>query len=316
MLGVGAVAGCTGAGIALAIAVPEIGAPALALLLGAAVRPLMPLDATSQRLVRLTSKRVLQWAIVCLGGTFGLGTVVEIGGASLPLMLGTLGAALIFAAVFGRVLRVGSTLTTLIGVGTAICGASAIGAVSGVVEATEAEIAYSIATIFVFNIVAVVAYPAIGHAVSLSQHAFGLWTGTAVNDTSSVVAAASAYGHAATNVAVVTKLARTTMIVPIVLVLAARRAATNRAMRVGAALPWFLLWFLSASALRTAGLVPSEASGVLTHAAAFLITVALAAVGLSASVGTIRRTGFRPLVLGACVWAVVATGGLLLQRAL
>lgn len=183
------------------------------------------------------------------------------------------------------------------------------------VDATEAEIAYAIATIFIFNVVAVVLYPGIGHALSLSQHAFGLWAGTAVNDTSSVVAAATTYGHTAAGVAVVTKLARTTMIVPIVLVLAARRAGTNPGAR-GGAIPWFLLWFLAASTLRTTGLVPTQASGALTQAAAILIAIALAAVGLSTSPSAIRRTGVRPLLLGACVWAVVAVGGLLLQRAL
>src|SRR5581483_7492555 len=110
---------------------------------------------------------------------------------TLPLMLGTLALALLVVYPVGRALGVSWNLNTLVGVGTAICGASAIGAVSGVIEATEAEIAYSISTIFVFNVVAVVLYPGIGHLLGLSQHSFGLWAGTAVNDTSSVVAAAS-----------------------------------------------------------------------------------------------------------------------------
>jgi len=200
------------------------------------------------------SQTVLKCAVVLLGATFGLAQVAHIGRTSLPLMLGTLVVALVAAWLVGRALGVGGNLQTLVGVGTAICGASAIGAVSGVIGAAESEIAYAISTIFVFNVVAVVLYPALGHLLSLSQHGFGLWAGTAINDTSSVVAAAYTYGHTAGNVAVVTKLARTTMIIPIVLGLAAMHAR-----RPGSAqrplwrlVPAFLIWFLLASALNTA----------------------------------------------------------------
>lgn len=294
-----------------------MGAPAFALVLGAAARPLVTFDAPAQRVVRFASKRVLQVAIVLLGGTFGLGRVVRIGGSTAPLMLGTLVIALVAAAVLGRVLRIPGRLTTLVGVGTAICGASAIGAVSGVVEASEAEIAYAISTIFVFNVVAVLTYPLIGHALSLSQHAFGVWAGTAVNDTSSVVAAAYTYGHAAGSVAVVTKLARTTMIVPVALGLAALRARSaggvSRA-SLRRALPLFLLWFLAASAVNTAGLVPAGLSHALGGAATVLIAVALAAIGMSTSPGRLRRAGVRPLLLGALLWAIVGVTGLALQH--
>jgi len=185
---------------------------------------------------------VLKCAVVLLGATFGLAQIGHIGRSSLPLMLGTLVIALAAAWLVGRALGVGSNLQTLVGVGTAICGASAIGAVSGVIGAAESEIAYAISTIFVFNVVAVVLYPALGHLLSLSQHTFGLWAGTAINDTSSVVAAAYTYGHSAGGVAVVTKLARTTMIIPIVLGLAAvhaRRATSERRplWRVGSSVP-------------------------------------------------------------------------------
>jgi len=215
----------------------------------------------------------------------------------------------------GRALGVGPNLQTLIGVGTAICGASAIGAVSNVIGAAESEIAYAISTIFVFNVVAVVLYPALGHLLSLSQHTFGLWAGTAINDTSSVVAAAYTYGHTAGDVAVVTKLARTTMIIPIVLGLTAvhARRSTSERRPLWRAIPPFLIWFLLASALNSAGLIgPSLASG-LARAATILIGVALAAIGLSTRFAELRRTGLRPLFLGAVLWAVVGVTGLLLQ---
>jgi uncharacterized integral membrane protein (TIGR00698 family) len=298
--------------------VPAVGAPAVALVLGACARSFLTLDASARRVAQFASKRLLQAAVVLLGGTFGLGRVLRIGAGSAPVMLGTLAVALLAAVVLARVLRIGTNLATLVGVGTAICGASAIGAVSGVIAASEAEIAYAVGTIFIFNIAAVLTFPLIGHALSLSQHAFGLWAGTAVNDTSSVVAASLTYGQAAGAVAVVTKLARTTMIVPIVLVLAARRARNRTAtagVSIRQALPLFVVWFIVASALNAAGAVPTGAIPTLSRAASTLIVIALAAIGLSTSPREIRRTGLRPVLFGALLWAAVAASGLALQQA-
>jgi uncharacterized integral membrane protein (TIGR00698 family) len=297
--------------------VPFVGAPASALLIGMAIRLRYEPDTAARRVVRFASRAVLQAAIVLLGATFGLGDVVRVGRSSVPLMLGTLAAALVAAWIGGRALGVDGTPRTLIGVGTAICGASAIGAISGIVGATEAEIAYAISTIFVFNVVAVVLYPTIGHLLSLSQHAFGLWAGTAINDTSSVVGAAYAYGHAAGQVAVVTKLARTTMIVPIAVALAVaegRRSGAKERRPLHRLLPVFLVFFLLASTLNTLGLVPGGVEKGGARAATLLITVALGAIGLSAHLGEIRRAGLRPLALGTLLWAVVGVTGLLLQH--
>ncbi|HVU78149.1 MAG TPA: putative sulfate exporter family transporter [Gaiellaceae bacterium] len=293
-----------------------VGAPALALVLGMLVRLRWQPAAGARPVLRFASKTVLQAAIVLLGATFGLGDVLRIGRDSLPSMLGTLVLALLAAYVVGRALRVDGRLQTLVGVGTAICGASAIGAVSGIVAATESEIAYAISTIFVFNVVAVVAYPPLGHLLGLSQHAFGIWSGTAVNDTSSVVAAASAYGHTAASVAVVTKLARTTMIVPIAVGLAAfhgRRTEGAERKPVWKLVPAFLVWFLLAAAVHSTGVVHARASHDLAWTATLLITIALAAIGLSTRVTELRRTGLRPLALGTVLWAVVGISGLLLQ---
>ena len=298
-------------------ALPFVGAPAFALVLGMVLRLGYEPDGPARRVIRFASRTVLQTAIVLLGATFGLADIVHVGRASLPLMLGTLAAALVAAWLGGRALGVEGTPRTLIGVGTAICGASAIGAVSGIVGAAESEIAYAISTIFVFNVVAVVLYPTIGHLLSLSQHAFGLWAGTAINDTSSVVGAAYAYGHSAGQVAVVTKLARTTMIVPIALGLAwmhGRRTDSHERRPLRHLLPPFLLFFLLASVLNTAGLVRGALAADGARTATVLITVALAAIGLSAHIGELRRAGLRPLALGTLLWAVVGVSGLLLQR--
>jgi uncharacterized integral membrane protein (TIGR00698 family) len=223
-------------------------------------------------------------------------------------MLGSLAAALLVAVAVGRALRVPGRLTTLVGVGTGICGASAIAAISGIVGATEVEVAYALSTIFAFNLVAIVLFPALGHLFGLSQSAFGIWAGTAINDTSSVVAAAYSFGAAAGAQAVVVKLARTLMIVPIAAALALRRRADVALVRI---FPWFLLLFLVAAALP----LPRSVDTPVRDVAEGLIAAALAAIGLSTRLGALRATGVRPLVLGAIVWVTVAATSLALERA-
>ena len=302
---------------ALGAVAPFVGAPAFALLLGMLVGTWYRPRAAGKRILRFASRTVLQLAIVLLGATIGVADMAHIGLTSLPVMLGTLAAALIAAWFVGRALGVDPTVGTLVGVGTAICGASAIGAIAGIVAATEIDIAYAIATIFLFNVVAVVLYPAIGHVLSLGQQTFGIWAGTAINDTSSVVGAASAYGHVAGHVAVVTKLARTTMIIPIAVVIAARESRRRAGVSLGSVrrlFPVFLLWFVAAAALNSAGLVDARLASDLARAASLLIAVALAAIGLSTSVRDLHVRGYRPFLLGTILWAVVGVTGLLLQR--
>jgi len=299
-------------------ALPLVGPPVFALVLGIVAAAVRAPGGRLQPGIAFTGKYVLQGAIVVLGATLGLGQVVSVGAATLPVMVGTLAAALSVAFVAGRMLGIDGRVKTLIGVGTGICGASAIAAVSGVVAATESEIAYAVSAIFVFNLVAVVTFPPLGHLLGLSQQAFGLWAGTAVNDTSSVVAAAYAYGPTAGAHAVLVKLTRTTMIVPIAALLAvgrARRTASGTS-RVPwrTIVPWFLLWFLAAAGLHTLGALPAGLVDTLRLASTMLITGALAAIGLSTRMGDLRRAGHRPLLLGTLVWASVAVTSLALQH--
>ncbi|GAC1500335.1 MAG: YeiH family protein [Vulcanimicrobiaceae bacterium] len=256
----------------------------------------------------------MQAAILVFGATLSVGTVVQSGAHALPLMLGTLVITLLAAVVFAKLLRVQSALRTLIGVGTAICGASAIAAVSTVIEAHESEIAYAITTVFVFNIVAVLVFPLLGHAMHLSQAAFGLWAGTAINDTSSVVAAGLVYGHAAGVAAVIVKLTRTTLIVPIVLALALVRATRARSggkpLRLAAAVPWFVLAFLGACILNGAFHVGPGTDAQLQRLASIFIVVAMSGTGLSADFGKIRQAGMRPLLLGLLLWVTIAASSL------
>jgi uncharacterized integral membrane protein (TIGR00698 family) len=251
--------------------------------------------------------------------------IATAGTASLPVLAGTLVVALVLAALVGSRLGLGRDIRTLIGVGTAICGASAIAATDAVISAPEADVSYAMATIFTFNVIAVLTFPLIGHLLGMSQHSFGLWAGTAINDMSSVVAASSVFGHLARNYAVVVKLTRTLMIIPIVIGLATWRAGREHGPSGAPAsaakprwvklVPWFIAWFVAAAALNTLHGIPSGWHGGLSEAATILITAALAAIGLSTRVRDIRQTGPRPLILGAILWAAVAITSLSIPAA-
>ncbi|MEU4237125.1 putative sulfate exporter family transporter [Actinoplanes sp. NPDC026619] len=255
--------------------------------------------------LELAKGPVLKASVVLLGAQLSLGEVVSVGAGSLPVMAGTLAVCLGLAWLAGRRLGVPGDLRTLIGVGTGICGASAIAAVTPAIRARSDDVAYAISTIFLFNVAAVVVFPPLGHLLGLSQQAFGLFAGTAVNDTSAVVAAATGYGPAAADHAVVVKLVRTLMIVPVVLVLARRRGGSR-----GSLVPWFLIAFVGMAALP----VPGSLQPVIHWVATLCVAVALAAVGLSTDVAALRRAGPRPLLLGLVLWIAVAATSLGLQQ--
>jgi uncharacterized integral membrane protein (TIGR00698 family) len=291
--------------------VPVVGAPVFAVAAGVLLSPLVRRSAWN---VDVAKGPVLQLSVVLLGAQLSLGEVVSVGAGSLPVMLGTLGVCLLLAWLVGRRLGVPRDLRTLIGVGTGICGASAIAATTPAIKAKSNDVAYAISTIFLFNVAAVLLFPLLGHLLGLSQHAFGLFAGTAVNDTSSVVAAAGTYGPAAVRYAVVVKLVRTLMIIPVVLVLSALTTRQRSGVRAAVSLvPWFLVAFLAMAGLHTAGLIPAGAQGFLHDVALLFIAVALAAVGLSTDVAALRRAGARPLLLGLILWVAVSVTSLSLQ---
>jgi uncharacterized integral membrane protein (TIGR00698 family) len=296
---------------------PVVGAPVLAIVLGTLAGRLARAAGWSVAAgSRVAGRYVLQGAIVVFGTGLSLGSVLRVGVSSLPVMLGTLAACAIAARLAGRLLRVEGDLRTLIGAGTGICGASAIGAVAPVIGAGEAAVGYAMSTIFVFNVAAVVVFPAVGHLLGLSAHSFGLWAGTAVNDTSSVTAAGYAYGRAAGDYALVVKLCRALMIVPLVLVVAARRGAAQTASarpRITRLVPPFLILFLAAALANSAGVVPAGAHPMLGFVATLGVAVAMAGVGLGIRVADLRRAGLRPLLLGLVLSVTVAATSLGLQ---
>ncbi|MDN5913998.1 MAG: putative sulfate exporter family transporter [Pseudonocardia sp.] len=312
--------------------VPVVGGPVFGIVLGALVATVFHPGKTVRPGLAFASKPVLQASIVVLGATLSLGQVADVGGSSLPVMLGTLAVALLGAYGLGRLLNVRGDAQLLIGVGTAICGASAIAATQAVIKAKESQVAYAIGTIFTFNIVAVLAFPQLGHLMGLDPHAFGLWAGTAINDTSSVVAAGYAYGGDAGPYSVVVKLTRSLMLIPIVMVLAfwvahrQARAEDPSTARTGGGtgfslrtLPWtkivplFLVGFVAASALTSIGIIPEPWHPALTFTGTFLITTALAGIGLSMRLADVRAAGVRPLLLGAGLWVLVGASSLGIQ---
>ena len=314
------------AAVPLGRLVPVIGGPVFGIVLGVLAGVLVPSlrGSWSRPGYEFASKTLLQLSIVVLGTGLSLQQVVQVGGDSLPVMLGTLTVALGGAWLFGRLLGVRGDTQTLIGVGTAICGASAIAAATAAIGAKRSSVAYALATIFTFNVIAVLAFPPLGHLLGLDAQAFGLWAGTAINDTSSVVAAGYTYSQQAGDQALVVKLTRSLMLIPIVIglvILKSRREAAAGMAADGERrkLPWrrmvplFLIGFMVAAGLRSAGLVPTAWQETLSLIGTFLITSALVAIGLSMRPSELRKAGWRPLALGALLWISVALSSLGLQ---
>jgi uncharacterized integral membrane protein (TIGR00698 family) len=300
-------------------ALPVVGAPVIAIVVGMLARSAAQrFGVQVQPVAGLASRYLLQVAIVLFGTGLSVAAVLRAGLSSLPVMLGTLASCAAMAALAGRLMGVRGEMRILIASGTGICGASAIGAVAPVIAASETSVAYAMSTIVVFNLAAVALFPLVGHLLGLSQQAFGLWAGTAVNDTSSVTAAGYAYGHAAGDYAIVVKLTRTLMIIPLVLGLAARRRdsaapATSWVQWLRRLVPPFLPLFLLAAAAQSIGLVPQATHPALSLAATYAVAGAMAGIGASIQLDELRRVGLRPLLLGAVLSMTVAVTGLALQ---
>jgi uncharacterized integral membrane protein (TIGR00698 family) len=308
---------------ALGHRLPVIGGPVFGILLGIAVRNLFAPGDRFTPGIQFGGKQILQWSIIALGFGLSLTQVAKTGLESLSVTLVTMSTAFLTAWLLGRWLGVHDKLQILIGVGTAICGGSAIAAVTPIIRPDDHDTAFAISTIFLFNVVAVLLFPLLGHLMHLSDLGFGLWAGTAINDTSSVVAAGYSYSHVAGDYATIVKLTRATLIIPVCLVLAfvvaarekrrARASGNAGQFSLASIFPWFILWFLVASGIRTAGLVPAAVQPSIHLLAEFLIIVALTAIGLSANLRRMVSSGPRPILLGLGVWMAVAVSSLLVQ---
>lgn len=298
--------------------VPVVGSPVLGILIGMLLafwkRPQF-LDEG----IGYTAKKLLQYSIILLGFDMNLFSVFAVGKQTLILMAFTLTAAFLTAYFAGKLLKIDGNTKTLIGVGSAICGGSAIAATAPVIHADDEEVARSISTIFLFNVIAAFLFPFLGHAFGMSDRSFGLWAGTAVNDTSSVVAAGYTFSNAAGDLAVIVKLTRTLMIVPVTLVLALYTSKKEAGAKKGGysfrkIFPWFVLGFAAASVLNTFVALPVGVGPFLSQAGKFMIVMAMAAIGLNTNLVKLVKSGGRPILLGLICWVVLAATSLGVQR--
>jgi uncharacterized integral membrane protein (TIGR00698 family) len=299
---------------------PIVGAPIFAIAAGIVARRLIGANTTLEPGTAFAARSVLQAGIVLLGFGINLAVLWQAGRASFPVLAGSLIVGLAGGLLLGRLMHIGFNIRMLIATGTSVCGASAIAALAPVIGAEASEIAFATATIFLYNIVAVFLFPAIGHALHLSDATFGTWAGTAINDTSSVLAAGYSYAPAAGQIATIVKLARALAILPIAagaaLYMSQRTHGAKGHFDFVAAMPWFIVLFVVAAAVGSLGVVPATVLGALATAGRYVMIVAFAGVGFGSDFEKLRSVGVSPLVLGSIVWALVAISSLLIQGVL
>ncbi|HEX7154530.1 MAG TPA: putative sulfate exporter family transporter [Thermoanaerobaculia bacterium] len=253
------------------------------------------------------TKVLLQVSVVGLGFGMHLGKVVEAGRTGIVFTIATIAATLLLGALLGYALRIERTTSHLISSGTAICGGSAIAAVGPVLGASDEEMSVSLGTVFVLNAVALFLFPPLGKHFALTQTQFGVWAAIAIHDTSSVVGAAARYGAEALQVATTVKLTRALWIVPLTLVTALlfRRKSTR------VVIPWFILFFLLASVVRTYVPAPAVIWETLVQLARVGLTVTLFLIGAGLSRKSLAAVGVRPLILGVLLWIAISVAGLI-----
>ena len=312
-------------------AFPIVGGPVFAILTGMVVTLFYRTKGSTQAGIAYTSKKILQYAVILLGFGLNLSEIAKVGATSLPIILSTISTSLIVSFLLYKLMKMPANISTLIGVGSSICGGSAIAATAPVIQADDEEIAQSISVIFLFNVLAALLFPTLGGALGLSNEGFGLFAGTAVNDTSSVTATASAWDgmHPGANTldqATIVKLTRTLAIIPITLALAVWK--TSQAKRSGGqassfslkkVFPFFILFFVLASVITTVATsagVSSEVFQPFKELSKFFIIMAMGAIGLNTDLIKLIRTGGKPIFMGACCWVAIAAVSLGMQHVL
>lgn len=295
----------------------------IALLAGIALANFVKLPPEVRPGVGFVLNKVLRTAVILLGAGLTLASIVSLGAATLWLVLICVCAAIGLGLLFARFARLPGAVGTLIGAGTAICGGTAILAIGPLIDASDEEVAYAVTTIFTFNVIALIVYPIFGHMLHLSPVAFGSWAGTAVNDTSVVVATGFVYGNVAGATATIVKLTRTLLLVPLAFALSAVAATRGGgasgspcARSLSKAVPWFVLGFAAMALLNSVGALPAELTRAMIELAGFLIVVVLAAVGLNVDLVKIGRLGLRPLAVGLALATIMAIISLSLITAL
>lgn len=310
-------------------AFPIVGGPVAGILLGMIIAIFWGNKGRFQSGIKFTSKKVLQYAVILLGFGMNLGVILETGRQSLPIILVTISTSLLIAFAAAKLLHIPGRIATLIGVGSSICGGSAIAATAPVIDADDEEVATAISVIFLFNVIAALIFPTIGTMLGFdtaSGEAFGIFAGTAVNDTSSVTATAATWdamyglGSATLDKAVTVKLTRTLAIIPITLGLAVIRAGKGGEggrFSFKKSFPMFILWFVAASVLTTVCMnlgVSSRLFAPLKDLSKYFIIMAMTAIGLGTDIRKLVRSGGQPIALGFACWAGIACMSLLMQH--
>lgn len=309
---------------------PVIGGPVFAIIIGMLAALVLKNTAPLKDGITFVSKKVLQYAVVLLGFGMNLSVILETGAKSLPIIVATITTSLVIAWVLHKKLRVPAKTSTLVGVGSSICGGSAIAATAPVIDADDEEVAQSISVIFFFNILAALLFPLLGTVLGFSAtsgEAFGVFAGTAVNDTSSVTAAASTWdsmyqlGTATLDTAVTVKLTRTLAIIPITLFLAFRRTKNAKAgeekVQFRKIFPFFIIYFVLASVITTIAVgagIPVGVFSPLKTLSKFFIVLAMGAIGLNTNVVKLVKTGGKPLIMGFCCWVGITIVSLVMQH--
>ena len=318
----------------LGTAFPIIGGPVIAIILGMIVTLFIKDKSSVQDGINYSAKKILQYAVILLGFGLNLSVILDTGKQSLPIIICTIATSLILAYFLSKVMHIPARIATLVGVGSSICGGSAIAATAPVIDADDEEVAQAISVIFFFNVLAAVIFPHFGNFLGFDQtsgEAFGIFAGTAINDTSSVTAAAStwdnmfALGSATLDKAVTVKLTRTLAIIPITLVLALYRtkkekSSSGSSVSLKKIFPFFIIYFIVASIITTVATnvfgISSDFFAPIKELSKFFIVVAMAAIGLNTNIVKLVKTGGKPIILGLCCWVGITAVSLILQHVL
>ena len=298
-----------------------------ALIIGMLINPLiMKKPEYFQGGLKFTSSKLLKLAIIFMGASLSFSQVLEVGKFSLIVMCFTLVTAFGFGYIFGKIFKMNWELSSLISAGTGICGGSAIAAIAPVIDAKDSDIAYAMSATFLFDIVMVILFPILGKAFNMTDMGYGLWVGTAVNDTSSVVAAGYAFSDIAGNYAVIVKLTRTLSIIPIVIIfsfinqrVSRKKIITNQGelssdevsdkpkikINFSKIFPFFIIFFLIMVGIKSTGIIPDVASDIITEISKFLMVMALASIGLKTNFKTLSKSGVKPMIHGFIISLLV-----------
>lgn len=293
----------------------------LAIVIGIAFHNLVGTPAWAKPGVTFSMRRLLRIAVILLGLQLTATQIIQVGARGLAIIAATLIATFVFTTYIGRLLGVDRKLAQLIAAGTSICGASAVIATNTVTDAPDEDVAYAVACVTVFGSIAMFVYPLLPGLLHLDPHAFGLWTGASIHEIAQVVAAAFQDGQKAGEFGTIAKLSRVTLLAPMVIALgliAARNAkATNPAAGTTAArppMPWFVLGFVALVGVNSVVSIPAEAKVWIVAVTTFLLSIALAAMGLETDIRKLTAKGFRPALLGALAFLFIAGFSLLLIK--